>query len=249
MLRPEPNAILIALTRPGALLAARLAPRLPGCTVLVAARHTAALDGATAAIRSYNGPLAEQVAEVFVRFDQLAFFLSVGAVVRLIAPHLSSKHSDPGVIAIDHAARFVVPVLSGHIGGANAFAAQLADLLGATAVITTASDALGTLSVDILGRELGWQVEADAATLKRVAATVVNGEPVALVQEAGSSRWWPGTSPLPENLHLFLRREDLSARLDRFAAVLLVTHDRVPGDWSRRLAGRLVVYRPPAGHA
>ncbi len=249
MARAEPRAVLVALTRPGVIQAGRLAPRLPGCSLLVAEQYASVVAGAVRHIRTYQGPLRDKVAEIFPRFEQLVFFLSVGAVVRLIAPRLGSKHTDPGVIAIDPAARFVVPVLSGHSGGANAFAERVADVLGATAVITTASDALGTLSVDILGRELGWRVEADGLTLRRVASAVVNGDPVALVQEAGSGDWWRGPEPPPENIALFTRTRDLAAQLDRFAAVLLVTRDTVPPDWARRLEGRLVVYRPPLGQS
>jgi cobalt-precorrin 5A hydrolase len=176
-------------------------------------------------------------------FDQVVFFLSVGAVVRLIAPHLRSKYQDPGVLAVDYAGRFVVPVLSGHVGGANAFAVRVADLLEATAVVTTASDVAGTIAVDILGRELGWRVEAPKINLTRVAARVIDREPIAFVQEAGSKDWWKGPGPLPENIRYFDRIEDLD--LDTCGAVLLVTRREIPPDLRARLGERLVVYRPP----
>jgi cobalt-precorrin 5A hydrolase len=189
--------------------------------------------------------LRDQVAGLLEGFEQVVFFLSVGAVVRLIAPHLRSKYEDPSVLAVDAAARFVVPVLSGHVGGANAFAERLADLLGATAVITTASDITGTIAVDILGRELGWRLEVPRINLTRVAARVVNGDPIAFVQEAGSKSWWPGPGPLPANIVLFSRFEDVDP--DRYAAVLLVTRRAIPSSLWQRLYERLVVYRPPEG--
>jgi len=149
------------------------------------------------------------------------------------------------MLAIDNAGRFVVPVLSGHIDGANALAARVADLLGATAVITTASDVRGTIAVNILGRELGWRVEAPKINLTRVAARVVDGEPIAFVQEAGSKDWWTGPGPLPENTWLLDRIEDLDPDLDSRGAVLLMARREIPADLWRRFKGRLVVYRPP----
>ena len=116
-------------------------------------------------------------------------------------------------------------------------------LRGATPVLTTASDAGKTIPVDILGRELGWRVEAPKINITRVSAHVVNGEPVAFVQEAGATNWWTRPTPLPGNIHLFTRFEDVD--LERHHAVLWVTHREVPAALWEQLAERLVVYRPP----
>jgi cobalt-precorrin 5A hydrolase len=110
------------------------------------------------------------------------------------------------VVVIDEAGRFVIPMLSGHLGGANALAGTLAAALDATAVLTTASDARQTLAVDLLGRELGWAFDASHDEIVRASAAMVNDEPVAFVQEAGSPDWWRGhangrSGPLPANLH------------------------------------------------
>ena len=79
-------------------------------------------------------------------------------------------------VVIDEAGRFAIPMLSGHLGGANALAQHLADALGATLVLTTASDARATLAVDLLGREFGWQLDATHDALVRAsAATFVRG--------------------------------------------------------------------------
>ena len=91
--------------------------------------------------------------------DQLVFFLAAGAVVRLIAPHLGDKTHDPGVLAIDEAGSFVIPLLSGHEGGANAFARRVAGYLGAVPVITTASDTCGGLTLDLVEEQFGWIAE------------------------------------------------------------------------------------------
>ena len=195
-------------------------------------------------ILPYAGPLSDQIGPLFAAYDQLVFFVSLGAVTRLIAPHLRSKHQDPGVLVIDEAGRFVIPALSGHVGGANAFAERIGRLIGATAVITTASDVGQTLAVDLLGRDLGWRLEAPKLNVTRVSAQVVNGEPIALIQECGRRDWWRREEPLPANIHCFARFEDLDP--EAFSGLLWITRREIPPDLWRRFAERLVVYRPPA---
>lgn len=238
-----PRVALVAITKHGAGLAQRLAPRLPEAEVIVAQKFAEQLTGIPNTVKPYTGAFSAQIAGLFAAYDQIIFFVSLGAVVRLIAPHLKSKDEDPGVLVVDDAGEFVIPVLSGHVGGANAYAEHLAALLGATPVLTTASDAGKTIPVDILGRELGWRVEAPKINITRVSAHVVNGEPVAFVQEAGSRNWWTRPTPLPFNIRLFERFEDVD--LDRCRAVLWVTHRAVPAALWEKLAERLVVYRPP----
>ncbi len=191
----------------------------------------------------YPGALKDQIGPLFATYDQIVFFVSLGAVIRLIAPHLQSKHQDPGVLVVDEAGRFVIPALSGHVGGANAFAEHLAGLLGATAVLTTASDVGQTLAVDLLGRELGWRLEAPKINVTRVSAHVVNGEPIALVQEAGRRDWWRRATPLPANIQVFARFEEIDP--EAFRGLLWVTRRAIPPDLWQRFAERLVVYRPP----
>jgi len=110
-------------------------------------------------------------------------------------------------------------------------------------VLTTASDVGKTIPVDILGRELGWKVEAPKINITRVSAHVVNGEPIAVVQEAGSPDWWTRPTPLPANIHKFTRFDEVD--LARFKAVLWITHADVSAQQWDALAERLVVYRPP----
>ena len=140
-------------------------------------------------------------------------------------------------------------MLSGHIGGANAWAEYLAGLIDAAAVLTTASDVGKTIPVDILGRELGWKVEAPKINITRVSAHVVNEEPVALVDERGmfsengpAMDWWTRPVELPKTIHLFERFEDVN--VNDFAAVLWITNRELPdGIWDE-LHEKLVVYRP-----
>jgi len=110
--------------------------------------------------------------------------LATGAVVRVLAPLIAAgaKADDPAVVTIDEAGRFVTPVLGGHAASANRLAREIADVLGATAVITTATDATALPGFD----ELGWPVEGDVAGVTR---RLLDGEPVSICAE---ERW-----PLP----------------------------------------------------
>jgi cobalt-precorrin 5A hydrolase len=238
-----PRLCLVAITKHGAAQAARLAVDLPSADICTSAKFAAQFADLPNAVRAYDGALRDEIGPLFEGYDQIVFFVSLGAVVRLIAPHLRSKDEDPGVIVVDDAGQFVIPVLSGHVGGANEWSERVADLLGAAPVLTTASDVGRTIPVDILGRHLGWRVEAPKINITRVSAHVVNGEPIAFVQEAGSQQWWTRPTPLPENIHCFTHFDEVLQ--ERYAAVLWVTHAEVPAERWGALHERLVVYRPP----
>ena len=128
--------------------------------------------------------------EAWVACDLIISHLALGATTRIIAPLLRSKKSDPGVVVIDDAGRFVVPLVGGHGGGANALAQQIADGIGATAVVTTATDALGIPALDTLG----WHWSGDVAGVTRA---ILDGRPVEVVR----SRLWP-LPPLPTNVRI-----------------------------------------------
>jgi cobalt-precorrin 5A hydrolase/precorrin-3B C17-methyltransferase len=95
--------------------------------------------------------------------DGAVFFLATGATVRLIAPLLADKRTDPGVVCVDEARRFAVALAGGHAGGANALARRVGELLAATPVITTASDATGATGLDELVELLEARVDGDLA--------------------------------------------------------------------------------------
>lgn len=234
---------LVAITKHGAALAAQLARDLPDAHICTSAKFATAFSGLLQPVRAYEGALRDEIASLFAAYDQIVFFVSLGAVVRLIAPHLINKDEDPGIIVVDDAGQFVIPVLSGHVGGANAMSERVADLLGAKAVLTTASDVGKTIPVDILGRHLGWRVEGPKINITRVSAHVVNGEPIAFVQEVGDRRWWTRSTPLPANVDLLDRFDQV--RSDHHRAVLWVTHAPVTPEQWQQWSERLVVYRPP----
>jgi cobalt-precorrin 5A hydrolase len=239
----NPRLCLVAITKHGAAQAARLAGDLPDADICTSAKFAAQFATLKNPVRAYDGALRDEIGPLFANYDQIVFFVSLGAVVRLIAPYLRNKDEDPGVIVVDDAGQYVIPVLSGHVGGANAWSERVADLLGAVPVLTTASDVGRTIPVDILGRHLGWRVEAPKINVTRVSAHVVNGEPIAFVQEVGSPDWWTRPTPLPDNIHRFTHFDEVP--LDRYAALLWVTHVEVPAERWNALHERLVVYRPP----
>lgn len=138
--------------------------------------------------RRYSGPTSELIGEAWAECDLLISHLALGATTRLVAPLLRDKKTDPGVVVIDEAGRFAVPLVGGHAGGANRLAKRLADGIGATAVLTTATDALNLPALDTLG----WHYDGDVAGVTRA---LIDGRPVRVEKE----HTWP-LPPLPENV-------------------------------------------------
>ena len=117
---------------------------------------------------------ADWTGKVFGESDALVFVGAAGIAVRSIAPHLASKTTDPAVIVIDEAGRFVIPILSGHLGGANALALCLASITCGQAVITTATDVNGVFAFDDWARRMNCAVE-NADLIKEVSGTLLGG--------------------------------------------------------------------------
>lgn len=110
------------------------------------------------------------------------FIMATGIVIRKVAPLLKDKRTDPAVVVLDENGRFVISLVSGHIGGANALASEIADHLGAQAVITTASDIQGKVSLDLWALEKDLYVE-DMVKLKEVSTAIVNDRSVTIFSE------------------------------------------------------------------
>ncbi|GGX78981.1 precorrin-3B C(17)-methyltransferase [Streptomyces minutiscleroticus] len=136
-------------------------------------------------VRVYEGPVGDAVRRAFGECERLVCFLATGAVVRLVAPLLGDKASDPGIVCVDEAGRFAVSLVGGHGGGANDLAREVGAVLGAEPVVTTATDAVDLPGLDTLGLP----VEGDVAGVTRA---LLDGEPVALAAETA----WP-LPPLP----------------------------------------------------
>jgi cobalt-precorrin 5A hydrolase/precorrin-3B C17-methyltransferase len=115
----------------------------------------------------------KQIATAWRECDGLVVFLATGATVRLLAPLLEDKATDPGVVCVDEARRFAIALVGGHQGGANDLAQEVADVLGSEPVITTATDAVGIPGLDTWS----WPVEGDVAAVSRA---LLDGSPVRL---------------------------------------------------------------------
>lgn len=238
---------VVSITRHGIACAGHIVAALPNTHLYAPEKFAAeAAIAAPDCHTCYTGKVGEQIPALFSQYDAIVAVVSLGALVRLIAPYILDKAKDPAVVVVDEGSRFVIPVLSGHLGGANELAGHLATALGATAVLTTASDSRQTLAVDLLGKEFGWHFEASHDVVVRASAAVVNDEPVALVQEAGSPDWWPQhangrSGPLPKNIHCFTRLEEITP--EAFSAILWISDRELPQAWADRLAGKCVIYR------
>ena len=127
-------------------------------------------DGAETTAREF-------VAAEFGNADEFIFVGAVGIAVRLIAPHIKSKDVDPAVIAVDERGRFVIPVLSGHLGGANRGAAEIAVVTGGQAVITTATDINGKFAVDLWTSAEGCVID-DISMIKVISGEILKGNQV-----------------------------------------------------------------------
>ncbi len=166
---------LITVTAGGRAAAERLAAALPYAHI-------------------YDEPAAAAIPLAFAECDAIISFLAVGATVRIAAPLITGKYEDPGVVCVDEALRFAIPVLGGHAGGANVLARRVADILGATSVITTAAEAAGSVGLDEFGADLGFVVEP-GSDMAPVGAAILSGERVTLTME----HQWP-VPPLPPNV-------------------------------------------------
>jgi cobalt-precorrin 5A hydrolase/precorrin-3B C17-methyltransferase len=190
-------------------------------------RNAAHLAGVWPDAEVYTGSPRDALARAWGECGGIVFFLATGAAVRLIAPLLEDKRTDPGVVCVDDAARFALALAGGHDGGANALAERVAETLGSAPVVTTASDATRSPALDSFGSNLGFRVE-EGSEAAAVAAALVSGKEVRLVSE----RRYP-VGPLPENVV----RNGVVAP----GAPAIVVSDRRE-DFPRPA----VVYRPPS---
>lgn len=116
----------------------------------------------------------------FPKADALLFIGAAGIAVRAIAPHIVSKQSDPAVAVMDEKGRYVISLLSGHLGGANAFAKAVAEKTGAAPVITTATDLNDLPAIDLWAKESGCAIE-NIGAVKYVSSRVLKRETVGVM--------------------------------------------------------------------
>jgi cobalt-precorrin 5A hydrolase len=227
-----PRSAVIAITKHGIEIARRIKQKMPEVEIYVPSKHS---DGGTD-ITWFSEQSTQLLGGLFKTHDALVCIFSLGAVVRMIAPHLIDKKSDPAVIVIDDKAKHVISTLSGHLGGANALAWLIASFLDSQPVITTAADVNETIAVDLVGREFGWQIQ-NFQNVTKVSAMMVNEDPIAIYQDAGERNWWQGQ--LPKNVSLVDDVEKVKS--DEFKAALVIS-DRE--SVNPEILTKSVLYRP-----
>lgn len=130
--------------------------------------------------------IADRIATHGIDFEgnAIVFVGALGICVRKILPSVCDKYSDPAVICIDSTGKYVIPVISGHIGGANELAQRIANILGAQAIITTQSDNMGLWALDTLTDKYGWRMAPmQREEMNSAIATFVNTQPTAMIIE------------------------------------------------------------------
>ena len=142
------------------------------------------------AVHVRGSSVKEAVARMFRSCDALVFVGAAGIAVRLAAPFIEDKFRDPAVVSVDEYGRFAVPLLSGHVGGANALAARIAGLTGGVPVISTASDLNGCFQVDLFAKRNGLVI-TDRALAKEVTAALLKGSTVTFMSDVPAGRELP----------------------------------------------------------
>ena len=166
---------------------------IPVCTTLPASlwvpeKIVAAIEWPdTVPIHAYEGSLRAILAEVWPAHKGLIFVLSVGAVVRLIAPLLGDKATDPVVVVVDEAGQFAISLCGGHQGGGDRLTQTISHILGGTPILTGGASYHDLPGIDVLGRPFGWNKGSGDWT--GVASAIARAEPVQVIQEAGSALW------------------------------------------------------------
>ncbi|WP_240374510.1 cobalt-precorrin 5A hydrolase [Bacillus piscicola] len=234
----------VGITKHGSALARRLGNALPGVDPFYPVKFSRG-DEEEKGVTMFEGSVRKQVPVLFEQYDGIIMIVSIGAVVRLISPHIKDKKTDPAVVVIDDKGEFVISVLSGHLGGANALTHQVAELLQATPVITTASEAQQTIPVDILGRSFGWTLE-DYDHVIPASAAVVNEEPLVIVQQSGEKDWWTYDRPLPSHMTVTSSLEEAADMGVNTA--LVITHRTLSIEEKEKLPETQIIYRPKVIH-
>lgn len=221
---------VLAITKNGINIGERLKELFPNWDIFVPSK----LSNENKSITWYSEPTSDKIIELFKNSNALICLFSLGAVIRLIAPYLKDKKTDPAVIVIDDKTNFVISVLSGHIGGANELTQEISEKLNALPVITTAADVNKTIAVDLVGREFGWKID-DEITVTKISAHMVNAEPIGVFQQTGNKKWY---KELPKNVTIYNSLEELKKSNSK--AHLIISDTIIDNE----LAQESVIYRP-----
>ena len=162
-----------------------------------------------------------EVGKQWKEFDAFVFIGAMGICVRTIAPYIKDKHEDPAVVCVDSMGLNAISVLSGHIGGANNLAREVAALIGAREVITTQSDNAGLWALDTLEERFDWPVASEIEDMQDCIYAFVNRQPTALLLEARDE----GTDYLEKTLpeHVTIINDISEADPNKFKLLIIVS--------------------------
>ena len=146
----------------------------------------------------------------YTKTEAIIFIGALGICVRMVAPMINDKYTDPAVICVDSVGRNAIAVLSGHVGGANRLCEEVAHIIGARPVVTTQSDNIGVWRLDILGKCMGWATDATRTEMNQAIATLVNGKPVGLLLDIRDNGTDYLESTLPSNVSVVTDRTDMT---------------------------------------
>ena len=161
------------------------------------------------------------IEEHFNDFDSIIFIGAMGICVRSIAGCIKNKYKDPAVVCVDSTGRFVISVLSGHVGGANELTRHIAAITGGEAVITTQSDNAGLWALDTLAGKYGWKITVPHAEMNRLVTLFVNREPTALLLDIKDKGTEYLERTLPAHVKVFYHFEDMPQ--SEFKLIIAVT--------------------------
>ena len=154
------------------------------------------------------------------KFDAFIFIGAMGICVRTIAPYVKDKHEDPAVVCVDSLGLNAVSVLSGHIGGANDLAHDVAAIIGAREVITTQSDNAGLWALDTFAERFNWAIASDDDMNECISA-FVNRQPTALLMEIRDEGTDYLEKTLPPHVTVVKSLEEVDSK--KYGLVILVT--------------------------
>ena len=137
--------------------------------------------------RVYETSLASFLQTSWHEYEGFIFCLASGAVVRLVAPLLSDKSTDPAIVVVDQSGKFAISLCGGHQGGGDRLTQKISQLLGAQPILTGAASLLDLPGIDTVGEPFGWQRGSGDWT--GVGAVIAHQQPVQVLQEAGSTLW------------------------------------------------------------
>ena len=161
-----------------------------------------------------------EVGKQWNKFDAFVFIGAMGICVRTIAPYIKDKHEDPAVVCVDSMGLNAISVLSGHIGGANDLAREVASLIGAREVITTQSDNAGLWALDTFAERFHWAIASDDDMNDCIYA-FVNRKPTALLMEVCDEGTDYLEKTLPEHVTIVKNLEEVDSK--KFSLVIIVS--------------------------